>query len=114
PGAVPWPPAGTRQLFPEAHLMDNLQDGFNRARFAFYNVDPIFSRDINLTPKNIGDAELSKHRVREVLEQQGFPFRESTTGLPIFLSTLDLAFYPTLRGPYTYTRAGVNPDATLA
>ncbi|MGV3763591.1 MAG: cell surface protein SprA [Parapedobacter sp.] len=113
-GAFTWQLAGTPQLFPEAQLMDDLQYGFNRARFAFYNIDPIFYRDINLTPKNIGDTELSKHRVREVLEQEVFPFRESTTGLPIFLSTLDLAFYPTVRGPYNYTTTGVNPDGTLA
>ncbi len=113
-GAYNWQISGTPQLFPEAQLMDDLQYGFNRARFAFYNIDPIFYRDINLTPKNIGNSELSSHRVREVLEQEVFPFRESTTGLPIFLSTLDLAFYPTLRGPYNYATTGVNPDGTLA
>jgi len=113
-GAFTWQLSGTPQLFPEAELMDDLQYGFNRARFAFYNIDPIFYRDINLTPKNIGSTELSNHRVREVLEQEVFPFRESTTGLPIFLSTLDLAFYPTIRGPYNYTTTGVNPDGTLA
>lgn len=112
-GAFTWQLSGTPQLFPEAQLMDNLQYGFNRARLAFYNIDPIFYRDINLTPKNIGSAELSDHRVREVLEQEVFPFRESTTGLPIFLSTLDLAFYPTIRGPYNYATTGVNPDGTL-
>nr|WP_325638355.1 cell surface protein SprA [Parapedobacter sp.] len=112
-GAYNWQISGTPQHFPEAQLMDDLQYGFNRARFAFYNIDPIFYRDINLTPKNIGNSELSKHRVREVLEQEVFPFRESTTGLPIFLSTLDLAFYPTIRGPYNYTTTGVNPDGTL-
>ena len=113
-GAFTWQLSGTPQLFPEAELMDDPQYGFNRARFAFYNIDPIFYRDINLTPKNIGSTELSNHRVREVLEQEVFPFRESTTGLPIFLSTLDLAFYPTIRGPYNYTTTGVNPDGTLA
>ena len=113
-GAYNWQLSGTPQLFPESELMDNLEYGFNRARLAFYNIDPIFYRNINLTPKNINSAELSNHRVREVLEQEVFPYRESTTGLPIFLSTLDLAFYPTVRGPYNYTTSGVNPDGTLA
>ncbi len=113
-GAFNWQLSGTPQLFPESQLMDDLQSGFNRARLAFYNIDPIFYRNINLTPSNINSAELSNHRVREVLEQEVFPYRESTTGLPIFLSTLDMAYYPTLRGPYNYTATGVNPDGTLA
>ncbi|WP_257666095.1 T9SS outer membrane translocon Sov/SprA [Parapedobacter tibetensis] len=113
-GAFNWQLSGTPQLFPEAQLMDDLASGFNRARLAFYNIDPIFYRNINLTPPNINNTELSKHRVREVLEQEVFPFRESTTGLPIFLSTLDLAFYPTIRGSYNYTTTSVNPDGTLA
>jgi hypothetical protein len=112
-GAYNWQLSGTPQLFPESQLMDDLQYGFNRARLAFYNIDPIFYRNINLTPSNIDDAELSKHRVREVLEQEVFPYRQSTTGLPMFLSTLDLAFYPTIRGPYNFTTTGVNPDGTL-
>ncbi len=115
-GAFTWQIAGTPQLFPESQLMDDLRYGYNRARLAFYNIDPIFYRNINLTPAHIRNdlQELSKHRVREVLEQEVFPFRESTTGLPIFLSTLDLAFYPTIRGPYNYATSGVNPDGTLA
>src|SRR5690606_23864697 len=51
--------------------------------------------------------------VREVLEQEVFPYRQSTTGLPMFLSTLDLAFYPTIPGPYNFTTTGVNPYGTL-
>ncbi|WP_257657384.1 T9SS outer membrane translocon Sov/SprA [Parapedobacter lycopersici] len=112
-GAYNWQLSGTPQLFPESQLIDSLPYGFNRARLAFYNIDPIFYRNINLTPSNINHTELSSHRVREVLEQEVFPYRESTTGLPLFLSTLDLAFYPTIRGPYNYTTTGVNPDGTL-
>lgn len=112
-GAYNWQLSGTPQLFPEAQLSNDLQYGFNRARIAFYNIDPIFYRNINLTPSNITNSELSNHRVREVLEQEVFPYRESSTGLPLFLSTLDLAFYPTIRGPYNFTTTGVNPDGTL-
>lgn len=113
-GAYSWQISGTPQLFPEAQLHDDLQYGFNRARFAFYNIDPVFYRKISITPTNISAQELSQHRVREVMEQEVFPYREPTTGLPMFLSTLDLAFYPTLRGPYNFTTSGVNPDGTLS
>lgn len=113
-GAYNWQLSGTPQLFPESQLMDSLPYGFNRARLAYYNIDPIFYRNINLTPNNITNRELSDHRVREVLEQEVFPNRDPITGLPVFLSTLDLAFYPTIRGPYNYTTTGVNPDGTLS
>ena len=92
--------------------MDDLRYGFNRSLFSFYNIDPIFYRNSQLTPGNIDNQELSRHRVREVLEQEVFPFKESPTGLPMYLPTLDLAFYPTIRGPYNYTTE-VNPDGTL-
>src|SRR5690606_33891234 len=58
-------------------------------------------------------SELSDHHVREVLEQEVFPFKESITGQPLYMPTLDLAFYPTLRGPHNYVRTSLNPDGTL-
>jgi cell surface protein SprA len=114
-GAISWQISGTPQLFPEAQFDNDLRYGFNRARLAFYNIDPIFYRNNNLTPPNIRGnlQELSNHYVREVLEQEVFPFKETVTGQPLFLSTLDLSFYPNVRGPYNYTTAGLNNDGTL-
>lgn len=115
-GAYSWQIAGTPQLFPEAQLNDDLRYGFNRARLAFYNIDPIFYRNDNsLTPANIRNNlnELSNHYVREVLEQEVFPNKQTVTGLPLYMSTLDLSFYPKLRGPYNYTTTGLNQDGTL-
>lgn len=113
-GAYNWQISGTPQLFPESQLNNDLQYGFNRAKLAFYNIDPIFYRfNSNLRPSSITAAETSQHRVREVTEQEVFPFKVSPTGLPLYMSTLDLAFYPTIRGPYNFTTAGVNPDGTL-
>ncbi|HWV70678.1 MAG TPA: cell surface protein SprA [Pseudosphingobacterium sp.] len=114
-GAISWQISGTPQLFPEAQFDNDVRYGFNRARLAFYNIDPIFYRNNNLTPPNIRGnlQELSNHYVREVLEQEVFPFKETVTGQPLFLSTLDLSFYPNVRGPYNYTTAGLNNDGTL-
>jgi len=116
-GATSWQISGTPQMFPEAALSNDLRYGFNRARLAFYNIDPVFYRnDSRLTPPNIRDnlEELSNHYVREVLEQEVFPNKSSITGQPLFMTTLDLSFYPKVRGPYNYTTSGVNPDGTLA
>lgn len=117
-GAFGWQIAGTPQavdasgklLFPEWDRTNDLAYGYNRAHLAFYNIDPIFyRRSSSLTPSNIDNAELSDHRVREVLEQEVFPFKESATGLPMSLPTLDLAYYPTIRGPYNYTTTDIDP-----
>ena len=110
-----WQIAGTPQLFPEAQDL-SLAYGFNRARLAFYNIDPLFfNRNNSLTPTNIKNNknEQSNHFVREVIEQEVFPFKQSTTGQPLTLPTFDLAYYPMLRGPYNYTTSGINPNGTL-
>lgn len=112
-GAYGWQVSGTPQLFPEHALVDDLKYGYNRAHLAFYNVDPIFYRNQNLRPKNIDNSELSKHRVREVLEQEVFPFKEPPTGLPMSLTTLDLAYYPTQRGMYNYDIFNVDVNGRL-
>ncbi|QKJ33029.1 cell surface protein SprA [Mucilaginibacter mali] len=113
--AVNWQISGTPQLFPEAKNFDNLSYGFNRARLAFYNIDPIF---YNLSGSsapalNNSRTELSNHYVRQVLEQEVFPYKQSVTGQALILPTLDLAFYPTIRGPYNFTATGINNDGTL-
>ena len=116
-GAVAWQLSGAPQLFPESQFTNDLAYGFNRAKLAFYNIDPIFySRSNNLTPSNIqgNKKELSNHYVREVLETEVFPFKQITTGTQLTLSTLNLAYYPNLRGPYNYTSTGINTDGTLS
>lgn len=120
-GALGWQLSGTpltvNRLFPEAELSNNLEYGYNRARLAFYNIDPLFYNRSGL--QNAGAVRMSKeqlsdHYVREVLEQEVFPLKQSLAGQPVFLSTLDLAFYPTIRGPYNYSTQSVNSDGTLA
>ncbi|WP_316817907.1 cell surface protein SprA [Pedobacter nyackensis] len=114
--AIAWQLSGTPQLFPEASRIDDLSYGFNRARIAFYNIDPIFynrnSPDIPSSLRN-NVAERSNHYVREIIEQEVFPFKETSTGQAITLPTLDVAFYPTLRGPYNYATTGFNANGTL-
>ncbi|NEU10210.1 cell surface protein SprA [Flavihumibacter sp. R14] len=114
--ATPWQISGTPQLFPEAQLINDLSYNFNRARLAFYNIDPIFFRTQNSsTPDNIkgNKSELSNHYVREVFEREVFPFKQSVTGQPLTLPTFDLSYYPSLRGPYNFTTSGLNQDGSL-
>jgi cell surface protein SprA len=105
-----WQISGTPQLFPESGLFDNLSYGYNRARLAFYNIDPIFYTSSSIP---ISRTELSNHYVRQVLQTEVFPYQQSPTGTPLSISTLDLAFYPTARGPYNYTTTGLANDGSL-
>ena len=121
-----WSLASTPQqqpnLFPEGNLTNNLAYGFNRAKIAWYIIDPLFLRNNNLTPEHIrsNPDKQSNHFVREVFEKEIFPAKESPVGQPTNIPVFDLAFYPEERGPYNYdTRptnlsAGVNPNGTLA
>ncbi|GAB2696488.1 cell surface protein SprA [Mucilaginibacter koreensis] len=110
--AINWQISSTPQLFPESQLFNDLSYGYNRARLAFYNIDPIFYTNSSSLLSN-SRIELSNHYVRQVLENEVFPYKQSVTGQPLILPTLDLAFYPNIRGQYNYTTTGVNADGTL-
>ncbi len=88
-----------------------------RARLAWYYVDPLFTRrSSSLTPGHIkGDLEqLSNHYVREVYVKELYPNRDQSTynGATSTLNILNLAFYPSERGPYNLTTS-FNADGTL-
>jgi len=121
-----WSLASTPQLqndlFPEGNLTNRLEYGLNRAKLAFYIIDPLFLRNNSLTPdhiKNNPDLQ-SNHFVREVFEKEIFPAKESPVGQPTNIPVFDVAYYPEERGPYNFDThptvysAGVNPDGTLA
>ena len=97
-------PQGQDLLFPEARFNNNLVSGFNRAKIAWYVIDPIFLRNGSSTPAHIKQhpEEQSSHFVREVYENEIFPFRESPSGIPTNISVLNLAYYPEEKGSYNY------------
>ena len=109
------------ELFPEANLNTSREYGYNRAKLAFYIIDPLFLRNNSLTPNHIKNNPnlQSSHFVREVFEKEIFPAKESPVGQPTNIPVFDLAFYPTERGQYNYDvegsnySAGVNPDGSL-
>jgi cell surface protein SprA len=105
-----WQISGTPQLFNESQSFNDLSYGYNRARLAFYNIDPIFYTGSTVP---VSRTELSNHYVRQVLETEVFPYKQSPTGQPLAISTFDISFYPTIRGPYNYTTTGINNNGTL-
>ncbi|MFC2100945.1 cell surface protein SprA [Bacteroidota bacterium] len=108
------------EYFPEGELNGNLAYGYNRAKLAWYIIDPLFYRDDNnATPGNIDNDERSLPYSREILESEVFPNKDPINGQPTNIAVLNLAFYPNLRGPYnfdvdisSYSR-GLNADGTL-
>jgi cell surface protein SprA len=114
-------PQGQDNLFPEARLNNDLRSGFNRAKLAWYVIDPLFLRNGSTTPDYIrANPDLqSSHFVREIYENEIFPFKESPSGIPTNISVLNVAFYPSERGPYNYDiapgaySAGLSPDGLL-
>ncbi|WP_443944952.1 cell surface protein SprA [Pedobacter sp. AW1-32] len=114
--AIAWQLSGTPQMFSESQLIDDLAYGFNRAKIAFYNIDPTFyNSSSTITPANIRNNkdELSNNYVREVLEKEVFPYKEIATGQAQNITTLDVAYYPTLRGPYNYRSTALQADGRL-
>ena len=77
-------PQGQHQLFPEARVNNNLLSGFNRAKLAWYVIDPLFLRNGSSTPDHIkqNPDEQSSHYVREIYENEIFPYKESPSGIP--------------------------------
>ncbi len=98
-----WMLSSVPSLFPESQYLNDVRSGYNRARLAWYYVDPLFTRrSSSLTPGHIkGDlAQLSDPDVREIYQSELFPnksinYKESAT-----LNVLNLAYYPNERGPY--------------
>lgn len=90
-------------MFPEANINSGLAFNYNRAKFAWYVIDPsVFYRNNNQLPSHITNDDISNHFVREVYEQEVFPNRDPINGQPSNIAMLNLAFYPEERGSYNY------------
>lgn len=102
------------EQFEEAKKTDDLSYGYNRAKLAWYVVDPLFLRDQNATPGHLSKDDVSNHFVREVFEKEIFPNKESQNNIPTNIQVLNLAYYPSEKGPYNYDVDGVEPDGSLS
>lgn len=100
---------------------DGLEAGYNRARLAWYVVDPMFYRMSTATPSHIrADKEQrSNHYIREIRQTEIFPNKDLAVGDVNIVPALSVAFYPDEKGPYNFDAepskysAGVNKDGKL-
>jgi cell surface protein SprA len=114
-------PQNNKNLFRESVEGKNIYPGINRARFNWYNVDNILTRDQGgQTPSYYSSKKLfSNNMWRQVFETELFPGKTPPNGQQVPYSMLDLAFYPSERGPYNYDvngtkySSGINTDGSL-
>ena len=106
-----WMLSSVPKPFDGAKLSNDVRSGYQRARLAWYYIDPIFTRrSSSLTPSHIKNdlQQLSNHYVREVYERELYPNKSQTSySEAASLNVLNLAYYPTERGAYN-----LNPDLT--
>lgn len=81
-----------------------LEDNFRRALLNWYTIDPVFYSPQR--PDGITEDDLSNPFTRRVFRDEIFPNQDIIQGQTQALFTLDLAYYPSERGPYNY-----NPEA---
>ena len=112
-----WTLSSVPTMFSEFSDKTGVTSGYNRAKLAWYAVDPIFTRrSSTLTPSHIKSDldQLSNHYVREVYVKELYPNRDQSTynGATSTLEVLNLAYYPSERGPYNLSH-DFNSDGTF-
>jgi cell surface protein SprA len=113
-------PQGQEELFPEGNLNNNRAFGLNRAKLAWYTIDPLFF-DNTRAPSHIQNSESQANNYSRLINQgEVFPNKDPEVNIGNnTLPTLDLAFYPNERGPYNYESIqtdysrGLNRDGSL-
>ncbi len=108
-------PSGQGGLFQEGLLNNDIAYNFNRARLAWYSIDPTFYNNDGNTPSNISaDKNLqSGQYVRQILFSEVFPNRELDAASPRNIAMFDLSYYPEERGPYNFDVEGSTYSAGL-
>ena len=82
-----------------------VQNGFDRALLNWYTIDPIFYG--SQRPSGISDNDMSDLYTRRIFIDEIFPQQDIVQGQPTIIQSLDLAYYPSERGPYN-----MDPSAT--
>ncbi len=98
-----WALASTPQgngLFPESGLSNDLRYGYNRAKIAWYNIEPNL-QDPKAPNNPVAGTNLGDPTWRAVLQQDIYPQKTVDFGQSQLI-TFDVAFYPTDKGPYNF------------
>ena len=77
---------------------NGIQNGFDRALLNWYSIDPIFYS--SQRPAEISNEDLSNLYSRRIFIDEIFPQIDLVQGQTTVINSLDLNYYPNLRGPY--------------
>lgn len=100
-----WHLSSTPSIFSESTHSNNLDYGFHRSKLSWYTISNDFTRNTSATPgyiKSNSDKYRSNHFVREIPVKEIYPNRDIIVGTSNHITTLNLSYYPMLRGPYNY------------
>ncbi len=88
-------------LFPaDTPPTNDLSYGYNRAKLAWYSIDPTFYT--SQRPSGITDGDLRSNRTRRIYYEELYPVTDVPPGQSRVVNTLDLSYYPQERGPYNF------------
>ena len=87
---------------------DNLLNGYGRAKLSWYTIDPIFYT--NQRPAEISDDDVSTNPTRRIYIDEVFPQTDVAQGQTQVQTTLDMVYYPSVKGPYN-NNPNFNVDA---
>jgi cell surface protein SprA len=87
------------------------ENGYGRAMLNWYTVDPIFYS--NQRPSGIDDDDISDLYTRRVFIEEIFPEVDIAQGQTSVINTLDLAYYPSERGPYNFDPTATGPTSDI-
>ncbi|WP_460583840.1 T9SS outer membrane translocon Sov/SprA [Hymenobacter arcticus] len=82
---------------------NGLDNGYRRAKLAWYTVDQSYYTNGPNVPAGIAAATLQNHYTRGIPRNEVFPNKDLGATGNGFEYTFDMAYYPEERGPYNYT-----------
>lgn len=95
-------------LFPESTIADQFIYGSNRAKLAWYTLEPTLITPSTSVPAYVKNDSM-QHYIRLVQQTDVFPTQQSQL-LQGALNTFDVAYYPKERGPYNFDVANIDPN----
>jgi cell surface protein SprA len=87
--------------------LDDLSYGYKRAKLSWYSVDPVFYSE---KPSGISNDDLSLNSTRRIFSRELYPNTDIAAGQTQVITTLDLNYYPSERGPYNNSPVSVGAD----
>jgi cell surface protein SprA len=89
------------------NLTNGLEYGYKRAKLSWYAIDPVFYSE---KPSGISNDDLSLNSTRRIFSRELYPNTDIAAGQTQVITTLDLNYYPSERGPYNNSPVIVGAD----